>query len=291
VKRAALSVLALIVVGLTVAACNGTTGDELVSFNAYAAGAKGAGEPFSIGGYTVQLTYAQMYVGAVYVNEAPPGSGGTFNSPVCIDPGIYCAQVPGGLEVNLLDPSPQPFPVQGNGSADLGLSWEVYLVDGDVNDPENTGFGIPDTADLLGTATRESDGTVYSWFATVTINQENRGLPTEDPGQPGLNPICKQRILELGDISLTLAQGVSMLLTIDPRGWFKTPIDFSSLPAVATDQCGLDTTSMVGTAQYCIPDSSNLSGGVLGAQQGAQLYTGLFTAGGASYTLSYVSSP
>ena len=284
-------VAALLLVGLSVPACNGTTGDELVSFPAYAAGAKGAGDPFTVGGYTVQLTFAQMYVGAVYVNEAPPGSGGTFNTPSCIDPGVYCAQVPGGVEVNLLSTAPQKFSVQGNGSADLGLSWELYLTDGDVNDPDNSGFGIPNTADLQGTATPLGGGPTIQWAATVTINQENRGLPTEDPGQPGLDPICKQRILELGDVSLTLSDGVSMLLTIDPRGFFQLPIDFSSLPPVASDACELDQNTLYGDATVCIPDSSNLSGAVPGAQAGINLYQGIFTAGSAAYRLTYSKSP
>jgi hypothetical protein len=273
--------------GIVGGACNGTTGDELVTFPAYAAGATGAGNPFAVNGYTVQLTYAHMYIGAIYVNEAPAGSGGTFNTPACISQGIYCAQVPAGLDVDLLSSEPQPFPVQGSGSADRGLSWELYLTQGDVNSPDNAGFGVPDTADLIGTATRDSDGKVFSWAATVTIDQSNRGEPAQEPGQPGLNPICKQRIIDLGGIDLTLFPGASMLLTIDPRGWFKLPIDFSTLPAVASPQCALDQSSMYGDAEFCIPDSSNLSGGMLGAQQGINLFTGLFTAGNAAFKISY----
>ena len=180
------------------------------------------------------------------------------------------------------------FPVQGSGSADVGLSWELYLTQGDVNNPDNSGFGVPDTLDLIGTATRESDGTVFSWAATVTINASNRGMPSQSPGQPGLDPICKQRILELADISLTLSPGVSMLLTIDPRGWFKLPLDFSSLPSVASSQCQGDQGSMYGDATVCIPDSSNLSGGELGSEQGQTLFDGIFTAGSAAYTLTYL---
>ncbi len=286
-RRRILSGVALLLVGIAADACNGTTGDQLVSFPAYAAGAGGAGDPFSVNGYTIQLTYAHMYVGAVYVNEAPAGSGGTFNTPACISQGVYCAQVPDGLEVDLLSTERQAFPVQGSGSADLGLSWELYLTQGDVNNADNSGFGVPDTADLVGTATRESDGKVFSWAATVTINESNRGEPAQEPGQPGLNPICKQRIIELGDINLTLAPGDSLLLTIDPRGWFKQSIDFSTLPSVASAQCHLDQNTMYGEAEYCIPDSSNLAGGMLGSQQGSTLFTGIFTAGSAAYTLAY----
>lgn len=292
--RRSVVALFLLLAGVAASGCNGSTGDQLVSFPAYAAGASGAGAPFSVNGYTIRFTYAHMYVGAIYVNEAPASSGGTFNTPACISEGTYCAQVPGGLDVDLLSTAPQPFPAQGNGSADLGLSWEIYLTQGDVNDPDNSGFGVPNTVDLIGTAKRESDGTVFPWAATVTINQQNRGEPAQDPGQPGLNPICKQRILELANISLTLAPGDSMLLTIDPRGWFLLPIDFSSLAPVASPQCQLDQSSIfanpdggAGQAAYCIPDSSNLSGGMLGAQQGSTLFTGIFTAGSAAYTLTY----
>jgi hypothetical protein len=294
----------LLATALLVASCNGTTGDALVAFPAYAAGAKGAGEPFLVYGqtppkgesepppdqrYSVQLTFAQMYVGAIYINEAPAGSGGTFDTPTCIDPGVYCAQVPGGLEVNLLSTAPQRFAVQGNGSADQGLSWELYLVDGDVNSPDNSAFGTPNTVDLVGTATRESDQQVFSWAATVTINTSNRGEPAQEPGQPGLNPICKQRILELGGIRLTPAQGGSLLLTIDPRGWFKLPIDFSQLPSVASTQCQIDSSTMYGDAQVCIPDASNLAGGTPGSQDGANLFRGISTGGSAAYTLTFAS--
>lgn len=288
-RRRIIPIVALLVAGTAVDACNGTTGDQLVNFPAYAAGAKGAGDPFTVNGYTIQLTYAHMYIGAVYVNEAAAGSGGTFNTPACISQGIYCAQVPDGLDVDLLSTERQAFPVQGTGSADLGLSWELYLTQGDVNNPDNSGFGIPDTTDLMGTATRESDGSVFSWAATVTINESNRGEPAQEPGQPGLNPICKQRIIELGDINLTLAPGDSLLLTIDPRGWFKLPIDFSTLPSVASTQCQLDQNTMYGDAEFCIPDSSNLSGAMLGSQQGVTLFTGVFTGGSSAYTLAYPS--
>ena len=112
----------------------------------------------------------------------------------------------------------------------------------------------------------------------------------QEQGQPGLNPICKQRIVEFGDLNLQLFQGGSLRLTIDPRGWFKQPIDFSTLPSVASNQCTLDQSSMVGNAQYCIPDASNLPGGQLGSGQGQNLFNGIFGAGGAAFTLTY-SSP
>jgi hypothetical protein len=273
--------------GLAVASCNGTTGDELITFPAYAAGAQGASEPFSVNGYTIQLTFAQMYIGAVYIDEAPLATGA--ESPICTNPGVYAAQVPGGVELNLLSSSPQPFSVTGNGTADLGQAWELWLTDGDVNNPDNTTATTPNVVDLQGTATRESDGTVFTWAATVNINQSNRGIPTGDPSQPGLNPICKQRIVEAGGIHQQLFADGQLVVTVDPRGWFNTALDFSTLPSVASDACELDQNSIYGNATYCIPDTSFGSG--LGATQGASLFTGILTGGSAAYALSFSKSP
>ncbi len=272
-------------------ACTGSTGDALITFPAYAAGASGAASPFSANGYTVQLTYAHMWIGAIYVNEAPAQTGSTFDTPACIATGIYCAQVPNGLEVDLLDTTPQPFPGQGNGSADLGQSWQLYLVQGDVNAPDNTGFGVPNTADLQGTATNPSTGQVVRWAATVTINASNRGKPVQEAGQPGLNPICLERIINFSGINIPFAPGGQLLLTIDPRTWFTLPIDFSSLPAVDSPQCSLDQTSIYGSADVCIPDSSDLGGAMAGSQDGANLFTSLSTSGTAGFNLTYSEKP
>jgi len=277
-------------VGLATASCNGTTGDELITFPAYAAGAPEASQPFSINGYTVKLTYAQMYIGAVYVDEAPLATAS--ESPICINPGIYAAQVPGGVEVNLLSTTPQPFSVPGNGTADVGQSWELWLTDGDVNNPDNTGYGVPNTVDLQGKATRQSDGKVFSFAATVNINQDNRGVPVSDPSQPGQNPICKQRIVEIGGISLQLTGGGALQVTVDPRGWFNLDLDFATLPLVTSGACDLDQNSVYGDAEYCIPDTNfGEQYGPLGATQGRNLYTGIFTAGPAAYGLGFSGQP
>jgi hypothetical protein len=288
VKRAIFGAASLAVVALAAASCNGTTGDELITFPAYAQGAPGAGQPFSVNGWTIQLTFAQMWIGAVYVDEAPLATGA--ESPIGTNPGVYAAQVPCGVQVDLLSSQPQPFTqCQGNGTADLGQSWELWLVDGDVNAATNSGFDVPNIVDLQGTATRNSDGTSFSWAATVNINQANRGIPTGDPSQPGLNPICKQRVLEEGGIDKQLFANGQLVVTVDPRGWFNQQIDFSSLPTVASDACELDQSSIYGDAQYCIPDTSFGTG--LGATQGANLFTGIETGGPAAYSISFTKVP
>ena len=262
-RRALVSVASLALVALAASSC-GTTGDQLITFPAYAAGAQGAGEPFTVNGYAIQLTYARMYIGAVYINEAPAGP--TFDSPVCISTGIYAAQVPNGVEVNLLSARPQPFTVQGNGTADVGQTWELWLATGDVNDPSSGGPEAPNIVDLQGTATRVSDGAQFTWAATVNINQTNRGLPVNQPGQPGLNPICKERIVEAGGIHLQLFSGGQLTVTVDPRGWFIVPIDFSTLPSASSSDCEIDPElESTRNAQYCIPDTSFGTG--LGARR------------------------
>jgi hypothetical protein len=273
------SCVALAAIGAAVASCNGTTGDALVTFSAYAAGAKGAGDPFVVNGFSIQITSAKMRIGAVYIDEAPLATGA--EGPSCIDPGVYAAQVPGGVEVDLLSSAPQEFSVFGNGTADLGLSWEIWLTDGDINETN-----IAHMVDLQGVATRVSDGTPFSFGAIVTIN-DNRLIPVSDPSQPGLNPICKQRIIQIGGISLTPFQGGALYVTVDPRQWFDLNLDFSTLPLVTSATCqGIDPDPDFGDAQYCIPDTNFATG--LGASQGQLFFSGILTGGQGAYAVSFV---
>jgi hypothetical protein len=265
--------------GLAALACNGTTGDALVTFPAYAAGAADAALPFTVNGFSVRLTSAKMRIGAVYVDEAPLSSGA--EGPTCIDPGVYSAQVPGGVEVDLLSTAPQEFSVFGNGTADPGLSWEIWLTDGDINEA-NTAHVV----DLEGIATRLADGMPFSFGAIVTINA-NRQIPVSDPSQPGLNPICKQRIIQVGGIELTPFQGGALYVTVDPRKWFRLNLDFSTLPSVSSASCqSVDADPSYGDAQFCIPDTNFATG--LGASQGQVFFSGILTGGQSAYSVSFV---
>jgi len=208
--------------------CNGTTGGQLVTFAAYAQGAPGAAQPFVVNGFTIQLTAARMHIGALYFDESPPAT--SFDQPTCISPGVYAAQVPGSVEVDLLDPQPQEFEVYGSGSADLAVSWQIWLTNGDINEA-NLGTRM---VDLEGTATQ--GGQTYSFGAIVTIN-DNRLTPVTNPATPGENPICKERIIELSPIGITFSNGGRLIVTVDPRGWFNENIDFSKLPQVGDTNC------------------------------------------------------
>jgi hypothetical protein len=233
-------------------ACNtGTTGDVLISFTPYAAGAPNAGQPFVVSGgpgtgqtYSVQLTSASMYIGAAYFDESPTST--SFDAPVCNTADVFAAQVPGGVQVNLLSTEPQEFAVYGSGSADVALSWDLWLTNGDINEPNDT-----PTATITGTATLVSDPTkVYSFGAIVSINPGEsgagaRGTPASDPALPGAYPICKERILQLGGLDLKFYQGGTLYVTVDPRGWFAATggIDFPNLEPWNNSECQLDVDS------------------------------------------------
>jgi hypothetical protein len=177
---------------------------------------------------------------------------------------------------------------------------------------------------LQGIATRLSDGALFSFGSIVTIN-DNRLPVSSNPAQPGLNPICKQRIVRIGEPRVTPVDGGRLTVTVDPRGWFQEPLDFSTLPPTsALNPCQLDPGSSYtnpitdgGAAcgvsgNACCPGAGGtaegtchdpfvcLSGGVCGAAwcvpdtnyatgagatQGGTIFNGIQTAGAAAYTL------
>jgi hypothetical protein len=247
--RRVLPVLALgALLGAVTASCNGTTGDTLLTFSAYAQGAAGAAEPFQAGNFTIQLIAAKMYIGAVYFDESPPGTG--FDGPVCIASGIYAAQVSGPVTLDLLSSKPQEFTVYGDATADTALSWDVWLTDGDVNEVNFTPI-----VQLEGTATNAS-GDVVSFGAVVTINSSNRLSNSTDPAQPGLNPLCKERIVQI-PTNVTFFPGGTLSITVDPRVWFQqqsTFIDFSpgQLPVVTDPNCNPDFSVFYGPQNYAL---------------------------------------
>jgi hypothetical protein len=273
-----------VALGFAIASCNGTTGNQLITFSAYARGAPGASAPFDSGGYSIQLTKAKMLLGAVYVDQAPIGN--QAGGPVCIAPDLFAAQVPGPVEADLLSDQPQPFTVYGQGTLDTGLSWQIWLTDGDLNEVNRS-----HVVDLQGVATRKSDGLAVSFAAIVTINH-NRLVTTVDPAQPGANPICKKRIIDIGGIDTTFFDGGTMTVTVDPRQWFQIALDFASLPAVTDDNCLLGDTDVpvdpgqdFGSATVCIPNTNYASGA--GALAGSELFTSILGGSPATYSLSF----
>jgi hypothetical protein len=274
----------ILALGAAIVACNGTTGNELISFSAFARGAAGAALPFSAGGYSIQLTRAKMLIGAVYVDQSPLGN--QAGGPVCIAPDVFAAQVPGPVEVDLLSEQAQEFSVFGQGTLDTGRSWQMWLTDGDVNEINRT-----HVVDLQGVATRESDGLRVTFAAIVTINN-NRLVTAVDPSQPGQNPICKKRIVLVGGIDTTFFEGGALTVTVDPRQWFDFDYDFAALPPVVSDNCltgdtsvPVDPTQDFGDAEVCIPNTNYASGP--GAKEGTELFTAIEAGGSSAYSLIF----
>ncbi len=211
--------------------CDGTTGSTLVTFNAAAAGPDSAvaGEPFTFEnseGYTVTLDDARLLIGAVYLNRNEP-SINFINSP-CYSSGLFTGQVLDSLIVNLLDPTPQPFPSSGDGTEDPSRSAEIWLFDGDdIN-------RIADNTTVFSAeGTAEKDATLFPFTARLTIGS-NRAVAPANPALPGSNPVCKERIVAPIAIDFTPTEGGTLLIRIDPAAIFRA-VDFAALPSDGND--------------------------------------------------------
>jgi hypothetical protein len=219
--------------------CVGTTGSDLVEFDVYAAGPEGVdvSTPASFTtprNWNVSLTRARLHIGAVYLNRARPVAGAQDTS--CTLPGLYVASIPGGLAtedetglsyVDALNGTPQPFSVQGQGTADQALSAAIWLTGGDINAADDSTVILQ----VAGTATFEALRVPFE--GRVTIGQ-NRAIPAATPALPGAYPNCKQRIVAPIAVDLTPRPQGALLLRINPAGWFAN-VDFSALTPSLSD--------------------------------------------------------
>lgn len=215
---------------LSLTACVGTTGSDLVTFDAAAAGPADAvaGQPLSFvsgRGFEVTLTRATLHVGAVYLNRARPVSGAQEQE--CILPGIYVAEVAAGIDVDILSPEPQPFPAKGAGTADRAIVGEVWLTHGDVN-AEDAPFPV---LEIDGTA--KKGGIEIPFTGSLSIG-ENRATLASDPALPSQHPICRERIVSPIPVDLVPGDGGRLILRVDPRAMFVN-VDFEKLEAPASD--------------------------------------------------------
>lgn len=212
----------------TSVACVPSTGGNLVGFTLEAGGDPRVvnGGPLTFHsprGFDVTLTRAQLKVGGVYFNQQNPQNYTLEAS--CVQPGIYTGEVRAGLTLNLLDPTPQPFPVQGNGTDRPTLAAELWLTGtGDVLAEEDRTVIL----DLAGTASRGMDH--WPFDAALTIGS-NRAIPPRNPALPGSNPLCQQRIVAPIPFEATLADQGTVRLWVDPRAYFAS-VDFSALTRV-----------------------------------------------------------
>lgn len=208
---------------LLLTSCVGSTGGDLVTFAAAAAGPSDTTQVAPLEfvndrGWHVVLTDALLHVGAVYLNQNIPVSGAQNTS--CILPGTYVAQVTTGMDVNILSPELQPFPAPGTGVTIAALAGQVWLTGGDINT-------ITDRTPILVIAGgADHEGTSFSFTGTVTI-ADNRTASATPNQLAGASPICKQRIVSPIPTSVEPLTTGRFVLRIDPRPLFAN-VDFGA---------------------------------------------------------------
>ncbi len=201
-------------------ACVGKSGGDTVVFPVAASGPADAiaGQPlsFSTGGFDIVLTRATLHIGAVYLDQSQPVSGG--QATACYLTGTYVAEETSSLNVDLLNPAAQRFPAAALGITDpLALVGQVWLTGGDIN-------AASDATPILviaGTATKS--GTAFPFAGTITIGANRQAATSAG------SPICKARIVTPIPAPLTLRDSGGLLLRVDPRRFFDF-VDFSTLP-------------------------------------------------------------
>ncbi len=200
--------------------CIETTGGDLVTFHAQARGVPEAAQPFTTAaGYEVTLSRTRVHVGALYFNQQNPQS--YTQEQACVQDGIYSGEVRGGLDVDALSATAQPFPVEGNGTDTLTRTGTVWLTGGDVLADDDPTVVL----DVAGTAT--GDAGVFPFEGRFTIGA-NRKIPPRNPALPSSNPLCAQRIVGPIAMNDAFTNGGTVTLVVDARAFF-TAVDFSTL--------------------------------------------------------------
>jgi hypothetical protein len=219
----------LVMSSILCAACIARTGGSTIELPVAAAGpaVATAGQPlsFTSGPWKVVLTRATLHVGAVYLDQTAPVSGGQATG--CYLTGTYLAQETSSLDVDLLNPTPQAFAARALAiTAPPALVGQVWLTGGDINTVSDP------TPILVIAGTASGAGGVFPFAGTITIGA-NRQVSGGGSGAGGGDPICKQRIVTPIPAALTIEETGGLLLRIDPRLYF-TAIDFSQLPKGAS---------------------------------------------------------
>jgi hypothetical protein len=244
--------------------CVGTTGADIVDFDAAAAGPRDAraGEPLSFTndrGFAVELERATLHVGAMYLDQTFPVSGA--QSATCILPGTYVAEATLGRDVDLLDPSPQAFPGGGHGTTLEARAGQVWLTHDDVDavvDP--TGEPI---LDFEGTVVVEGEQRPFTGIVTISSNRQTAGQVA------GASPVCKERIVSPIETRVSVELAGSLLLRIDPR-LLLVNVDFAALPLTTSGYVFSDDPSDETYGQPSVNLYSNLHSG--GSLAGPSLY-------------------
>jgi len=219
--------LLALVLPLLTTACVGTTGDQVVDFEAVASGPQDAisGQPLSFQGsraWEVTLSEARLHIGALYLAEAMPVSGAQATS--CVLPGSYVAQVVEGRDIDLLSNQPQAFPTPGRGITLEARAGQVWLTGSDV-DLANAPNPPTVILRLTGSARRGSELRPFQAQLTIASNRVSSA-----GGPAGGSPICKERIVSPIATRIQVENGGTLWLRVDPRLLF-TNVDFGALEA------------------------------------------------------------
>lgn len=195
--------------------CIGTTGGEVVSFEAELAGPPGVDGhalAFTSGrGLPVRLTKASLVIGAVYMNRTAPISVG--QEKACILSGTYVGEVLGGATVDLLAGVAVRVPGGGRGTADPAVTGELWLTRGNVDAVDDRTA----IAEVEGEVTLASGPKPFRGSVSFGANRLGTAV---DPARPGADSPCKQRIVSPIPIAITPSEGGLLTVRVDPRGWF-----------------------------------------------------------------------
>jgi hypothetical protein len=183
-------------------------------------------------GWTVSLTTATMHVGAMYLVQTLPASGG--GPSACVLPGTYVAEVttdrgqPAGIDVDMLSPTPQPFPHGGQGTDFPAKTGQVWLTAGPIDQTD----GSTSILHVEGTAQKGTQAVPF--VVDIKIDNSRIMTPT-DSSKPGSKPICHEHIVSPIQVDIVPRDGGTLLLRLDPRRQLFDDIDFSALKPIAGD--------------------------------------------------------
>jgi hypothetical protein len=224
--------IALLFALLPALSCTGTTGYQLVSFYAVAEGPADAQPGYTFmsdRGFQVSLDKAVMHIGAMYLDQSLPTSGAAEGK--CTLPGTYVGEVRpvDGLDVDMLSPQEQLFPITGLGSTIPAAVGQVWLSGPDVYDENDQTVVLS----IAGTAMSADRGRSYPFSGDITIDK-SRTVASVGSALPGANPICEKRIVTPIRVDVALAQSGTLILHLDPKALF-TNVDFSALKLFSND--------------------------------------------------------
>jgi hypothetical protein len=219
-------------VSVGLVACLGSTGGRRSSFAAFGAGPADAtkGEPlrFSVvangKSFAVSLESARVQIQALYLSRVR--ASGTQREDGCYAPAAQIGEVRADLNLDAIDPSPQPFSGAGVALELPARAVDVWLGAGPIE-----GFS-PESARTVafsaaGKATR--DGKEIPFRLAFTIDRNRQRAP-QSSALPGSNPICTLRIVDQIEAEFLPSDGGRLLMRVNPRTWF-AGVDFDELVA------------------------------------------------------------